>query len=652
MARERRLELKHSRLQQYPVLSENLAEPELYDDSWLAHQEVAMSELVNHIFDTAQPRSRNHLQAKSDLRQRMLGIYHQPQMSQLYRRLKASLLYGALSRPRDLSSAPDPASDIGLRRKFLGLWLESYNIRALLVAAEVIFGRQVSKSDRHSPSISGNTLDPYRSRRALIGFLEAFLVDMDDIEDPQEDRGNDPDSRWSKLVLRSLMIIWLLDRAKTLGASDGCLFKPRSPRKTSTAMLHALSGMMIPSIGDITRVLRHLDYEVAHVQDPLDEVDYRIKNIAVDLRDGILLTRLVEILLFSSDRVRSADLDVNATVTIHMPDLTILESALPARNDAGPPRTLSQHLKMPSQGRAQKLYNVQIAISALREYGRLGQGSPDIDADDIVDGHRERTLSMLWSLVSTNSLNYLIDFDELAADTSLAAGPSVSTYLNRLDLDRLSQDEQESLLQNWATVYAERADIRVSNLTTSFADGRVYVAILRSFSAYIQVQSGTHTPVLPESTDLTTLLDALGCSTAFTKQLTTRGTIPSRRTTISNLAFLASRLLPLSRQYHAACTIQRAVRCRQARATASRRIVLMELANACAAVVQTRHRLVSAAEVLQRAWRRVLATRMSRLNADVGKFQATAKSWIVKRKLQHAKLGGTSCRSSFTARAW
>lgn len=48
--------------------------------------------------------------------------------------------------------------------------------------------------------------------------------------------------------------------------------------------------------GDINRHLQHLGYVVSHVQKPLDELDFTVRHVSADLRDGIRLGRLVEML--------------------------------------------------------------------------------------------------------------------------------------------------------------------------------------------------------------------------------------------------------------------------------------------------------------------------------------------------------------------
>ncbi|KAK5172858.1 uncharacterized protein LTR77_002978 [Saxophila tyrrhenica] len=632
--RVRPAERKVPRLAQYPVLSEDLAEPELYEDSWLSHQEIALTEVVNQILRAAGPDEDGWRQPTISLRERLIKVYHQQEVTTLYRRLQASLLYGALSRPKDAPLPPEPALDIGLRKRFLSLWLDSYDHRALQAAAEVVFGHQLPKRTSASGRSTDATLDPHNGRRTLIGFLETFLVDLEDVEEPDTDRGDDLHPRWRKLVTRSLMLVWLLDQASVAKFTDGCLFKSSSSRKSSTAVLQALATMLIPSIGDLTRVLRHLDYEVSHVQDPLDEVQYRINNIAIDLRNGILLTRLVEVLLFSRNQDPVVNAASDATVTIQMPDLTILESTLHDTSGMRSPRILAQHLKMPCIGRVQKVFNVEIALSALRDHGRTADGTDEVSAMDIVNGHREKTLGLLWSLVSVHGLDQLVDFDELAADTRRAFRSTVELPTDFTDL---SQSDQESLLKKWASAHCAGRGLRIGNLTTAFADGKAYVAILDDFALFregLSHRSSTSSGQSP----LQQQLRGLGCSTAFINQLVANaGTIPSRKTTISNLAFLASRLLPLARRQNAATIIQRAFRHRQLKAIVSKHTALMRLAHACASVVQTHQRMTAAVTTLQRAWRRVVDTRIERLNNDVAGFQCIAKGWLGRRMF---RLGG------------
>ncbi|TKA71614.1 hypothetical protein B0A55_07253 [Friedmanniomyces simplex] len=632
-----------AKLLQYPVLSEDIAQPQLYEESWLSHQEIALTELINEIFHHAEPsRHRDWQTPARSLREQVLDTYHQPSVTLLHTRLKASLLYGALSRPKDMPSPPDPTHDIGLRRRFLNLWLHSYDEDALRAAAEVVVGRQVPAAESGTANgglvASESVLDPAKSKRALIGFLETFMVTVEDIDSSDgahDETGAKAERRWRKTVLRSLMLIWLLDQAKATGVVPGCLFKRTSPHKTSTNVLRALSGLLIPSIGYIMRPLRHFDYSVVYTQDPLDEVAYRIENIATDLRDGIFLTRIVEILLSPAKRAHETAYGGigEATMTLQLPDTTVIESALYTDDGSPCPRLLSRHLKMPCLGRAQKVYNVQIALSALANHGR--RAAVDITADDVVDGHREKTLSLLWTLVSTHGLAQLVDWEELTRDTMRATGDTQPHSIE-------TQEQQEDALKAWATAHSASSGLHISNLTTSFADGKAYKAILDAFADFLPSATSSTADASLESR-----LRALSCSTAFIKQLTaSQSAIPSRTTTVSNLALLASRLLPLARRHNAAVTIQRVFRRQESRKTVTRRVKLARLAYACATVVQTQQRLVHAATVLQRSWRRVLDARISRLNKNVEAFQVVARGWHarreVKRSAARGRVGGQS----------
>ena len=636
--RPRSNESKSARLMKYPVFLEDIAQPELYEDGWLGQQEVALTEVVNQIFTGAGTSSGKN--DSNSLRERLISVYHNDDVMKLYKRLQASLQFGALSRPQCLPLPPMPSHDIGLRKRFINLWLESYDEGALWAAAEVVIGRRIPRSQDALHNIldtSAAILDTNQDRRLLVGFLETFLVEVVDVETPFDGNKTDDRGRWRKMIIRSLMLVWCLDRAKTQGAVSGCLFKRSSSRKASQAMLSSLAALVIPSIGDIVRVVRHLDFDAHHEQDPLDEVEYHIHNLAVDLRDGVFLTRLVEVLLYSSRSLQTANFANEATMTIQLPDLTVIESALYNHEGLTCPKLLSRHLKIPSLARAQKLHNVQVALSALQAHGKSEIiSSLEMSAEDIVDGHREKTLALLWNLVSNYGLDHLVDFKDLAADLRRNE-TSVDQAKLPADLSGLSHHQRDGLLKRWAALHCARKGIQIQNLTTSFASGDAYNAIVESFATYLDLPLQVNRS---RAETLESRLRAFGCSVAFRQQLTCNTyTTTSRETTISNLAFLASRLLPLARRYHAAAVIQRAYRLRCSRITVSRRIMLMRLAHSCATVVQTQNRLVDAATVLQRAWRKVLDERIRRLHHNVTAFQEVAKGWLARRWLLQLRVG-------------
>ncbi|EFQ88183.1 hypothetical protein CFE70_009225 [Pyrenophora teres f. teres 0-1] len=646
--------------EKYPVLHEDLAQPGLYEDNWLTYQEIAITQLLNSVFDSAS-KNPNAEQSPENLRKKMIAIYHDPTMPPLHKRLQASLQFGALSIPKDLlAQALRLKDDVGLRKKFLNLWTKSYDLTALRAAAETIVGRQITIPCRLSTgsTCSDNGSRQYLGeRRAIESFLSAFLIKNEDAVRVKSGggsiasltRGDDdfgsPGWSWRRTALRSLMLVLILDQAKTTDALPGCLFQITSLYKTSVEILHQLSKMLLPSHGDITRPLHHLNYKVEHTQYPLEEYTYQIENIAIDLRDGIVLTRLVELLLYSS-AIQQED-----TFVLALPTGEILSCS----SDASQKDTwfLSQHLKYPAIGRPQKVYNIQIALAALNTVPAMPSAAiSGIRAEDIVDGHREKTLSLLWSLVGQCGLGTLVDWPQLVKETerfryqwyntrdSLAgrAFDSESEEDTANELDTMTYHKR--LLLSWSRSIGRLHGLRISNLTTSFADPKVVEVIVDTYLP------SNLTIVSAESsgkTGLVTKLKAIGCSTSFialfTPQHSSARSIPSRDFTLLTLSFLASRLLPLARTHRAASTIQAAFRRYRFRRQTSNRIALLKISHECALVAQARQRLVDAATIVQRRWKAVQDQRRTQLESDVLAFQALARGWAIRRWVRRITAG-------------
>ncbi len=648
----------------YSVLKEDLARPELYEDNWLTYQEVAITQLLNSVFDQAD-RDPNAEQSLEDLRNKMLTLYHDPSTPLLYKRLQASLQYGALSIPKDLlAQTLRLKDDVGMRKKFLNLWTRSYDLNALRAAAEAIVGRQITTPCRLSTgsTCSDDGSRAYRAeRRAIEGFLDAFLIKHEDAVRVKSGggsianltRGDDDFGSqgwsWRRTVLRSLMLVHLLDQAKTMNNLSGCLFQSTSPYKTSVEILHQLSSILLPSLGDITRPLGHLNYKVEHVQYPLQEYTYHIDNIAIDLRDGIVLTRLVELLLYPSAKLAA---NQDTTITISMPSGELLTSALDStQKDSW---VLSQHLKYPAIGRPQKMYNVQLALAALNGVqGIPVQALDDMRAEDIVDGHREKTLGLLWVLVGRCGLGSLVDWPRIVKERDRFREQWYNNRDNYTEQD-LDSDEEEStteleglhyhkrVLLSWARSIARLHGHHVANLTTSFADPKVLEVIVDAYlpsTLTAATQNGT--------LGLAAKLRAVGCSSAFislfTPQHGSARSIPSRDFTLLTLSFLASRLIPLSTTHRAASTIQRVFRRHLLRRETSKRIAAMKIAHDCAVVAQARQRLVDAAIVIQRRWTGILDARNRQLESDILAFQALARGWAIRRwvrRITAGRIGG------------
>lgn len=114
---------------------------------------------------------------------------------------------------------------------------------------------------------------------------------------------------------------------------------------------------MVAAHGDLIRRLRSIGYNLNHKQTHLDEVNYAVKSLN-DLRDGIRITRVVEILFKGSP--------------------------------------LSPKLRLPAISKLQKVHNVNLAFNRILEHISI---EGNISSRDIVCGHREKILSLFWQII-------------------------------------------------------------------------------------------------------------------------------------------------------------------------------------------------------------------------------------------------------------
>eukprot|EP00984_Skeletonema_dohrnii_P031823 scaffold24849_cov104-Skeletonema_dohrnii-CCMP3373.AAC.2 len=158
-----------------------------------------------------------------------------------------------------------------------------------------------------------------------------------------------------------LILVFFLDEAKTrdLLTGDPVLFEKTSQVKSSQDMLISLCQ---DCFAKQRSILNHLEYEgisVSHVQEPLDEYNFRVRNFAVDLKDGVCLAKMMNIVTKGCN---------------------ILSS-----------------LRLPADSRKHKMYNVRLALAALRQLGV--PNISDITPAHVVDAHQPRIIQLVWSTI-------------------------------------------------------------------------------------------------------------------------------------------------------------------------------------------------------------------------------------------------------------
>lgn len=569
-----KLALPASHYPQKPLL-EHIDCPQMYEDDWLTHQESAISQLVNTIFESAENKV-GRPKSQHELRTSLLALYTRPDVSLLHNRVQTAVSSGILSLSRLAAiNIEGLNSDVGRRKTFLDFWLNSYNHELLQVALEVVVGRQVCLTS--SQGFENIKWTPSSRRIALRLFMEAFLLRNEDATVAIGPKAFGS-AMAARTLLRSLMVVKALDMVK-LRFLHGTklLFARSSTTKRSIDAVQSILNMLTPAAGDQFRALRSLGYTVSYEQYPRDEIVCRIKNMAVDLRDGILLTRLVEILLYTQPTTGRLNTPTEAKQTMLMPEG---ESIMVDGLGSSP---LVQHLKVPATSRALKLWNVQIALGALKQVDSVRDLLDDINAERIVDGHREISIKLLWLLVGRFGLPGLLDWSDIQQEISRLTSSPWSIRASELS-SVPPQERCEELLLSWAKSVALNHQVSATNLTSTTTSGVCFRAILDEYEPHLGVVRRQQ--ALPA--DLSARLEAIGCSRHFASLFTTTSRsssnihLLSRDFILMALAFLASRLLGATKLTRSAITIQRAWRRYWDKILRERMVKRKEIAQACA----------------------------------------------------------------------
>lgn len=572
---------------------QDLQRPELYEDDWLAPQESMIVSLLNETFDECQTRAQRNAVGIEGPTRALLVLYQNDDNVLLYRRMQASLAFGALSLPQDrISLCSRLQTDVGLRQSFISLWLDNYNLEALAIALEVVLGREIGVyiyqgTRSHSPAKRSLKI----SKKKLQGLLSTSLLSKRKPAESEElftTSKFSPDLlSWRKTFLKSLMVLFTLDNLKTRELFPGLLFRRTSTFKTSQSILTALGRLLLPSLGDIHRVVGHFGFEVVHRQAPLEEYKYRVENLATDFRDGIRLMRLI-----GSSR--------------------------------------SSELKYPCPSRTQKLHNVRLSLEAMSCDGGQGDLLRRVAAEDIVDGHREKTIILLSSILGQLSFIGLLEDVNAAAELQRL----IRRYRPPPSAVSGAQD-QATLLERWASTVLAICGTRTSDAHQHLIDGRLIRATEQVYAPYLPSTlspSASLSGTASSASNFLTTLALPRTMAEFLSPSTTRSRILPPSLRLPLLAFLCSRTLSISRKGRAASTIQSAWRHFMQRQKEKRMAIRFRVACARQQVVSAKARLEAAAITIQRSWRRYLRRIQTRLEKDLVQRKSGRKGHTGRRR--------------------
>ena len=447
----------------------------LFDDQWREKQEACFAEWINFMFaeevsaaeaEVAESTYRALERRRHDdrVRWRVASVWESSEVRQIMYKVDKEVKVERLVMRMDRMVH----TDVGLRDLLLQILL-SINTASLRPALEVIYNQAIPRTHA-SDSIN------------LHRFLTSRLTKNPEILSKFAINGSCSELNTSPgfykelnsfILLKFLKIILLLDRSKLSGALDGCLFNKAAsipgphgsikllPIRSTKDALVRFSKEFLSGEGDVIRHLSLLGMSLTFQQTPLDEFDMTVTALASDLRDGVRLAQLV-------DRV--------------------------APSSSG--NEIRQKLRVPAISRLQKVHNVNLALDRLKNLGLIQGNDKDL-ARDVVDGHREQTLGLLWLLMSNCLLPNVIAPSTLKEEIARiwlqkkraerpgrrpgqAGGDDQGSETNGCRIAPLPSDTVELLLR-WCQSVCSPLGAQVHNFTTSFADGRALCTLIHAY---------------------------------------------------------------------------------------------------------------------------------------------------------------------------
>jgi len=351
---------------------------------------------------------------------------------------------------------------------------------------------------------------------------------------------------------RLLSLIVFLDRAKEANILDRVpmLFSKASKVKSTREVLIRLCRDFLSAEGDIVKHLSRMGITVTYKQTAIDEVDYTVNNLAVDLRDGVRLGRVTEI-------------------------LTCQE-----------PKSILVKLRLPAVSRLQKLHNVGSVLEILRDYGV--PSLDDVAPHHIVDGHREMVLKLMWSVLAYCGLRTILNSEAIESEIQsvlranssrrprwrLGLEPSDGRDVASADIVSTGQEAfYKSLLLRWCNAICSCFGRTASDFSSSFADGTILCLLIHYYhpghlplnrilptTRHLRTDDGDirAQALLRETSNFELAQATISELGGIPKMITTANTDdpPEENSMFLSVAYLCSRLMESSKEILACIRIQ------------------------------------------------------------------------------------------------
>ncbi|KAG2688263.1 hypothetical protein I3843_09G087900 [Carya illinoinensis] len=249
------------------------------------------------------------------------------------------------------------------------------------------------------------------------------------------------------ILKRFLLLALILDKAKCqsslslkygidgLDGGSPLLFMVQSGIKSSYQVVQDfLSSDVMHGEGKLLAHLLILGYKVTYKQSPLIEYDFRVTDLFVELQDGVRLCRAIQLLLHDS--------------------------------------SILTKIVVPSDTRKKNLANCGISLQYLRQAGVMlcDEDGMMIVEDDVVQGDKELTLSLLWNIFVHLQLPLLIDkailFEEICKVRKVHEEDSGSLNFTHLEM-----------LLNWVQAICQNYGFKIEK-NSSLVDGKAIWCLL------------------------------------------------------------------------------------------------------------------------------------------------------------------------------
>ncbi|VEU37479.1 unnamed protein product [Pseudo-nitzschia multistriata] len=485
-----------------------------------------------------------------------MNLYQGSSMRQIRKTIVKEIAKGRLS----IRADRDVAVDVQLQKKLVSLLL-SYTTPWLRLALEVMFGECIEPAP-FSESSPKTYLG--RMKLALKTFVKKrFLSDDDTLQKFTKGRCNVPSGRFEtqykaemrNLVLSRIMtLVFFLDRAKAANVLENVprLFTVSSNVKSTRDVLITICRECLSAEGDITKHLSRIGLKVSYIQDPIDEVNFQVANLATDLRDGVLLTRLAEIITGASFK------------------------------------SYMHSLRIPVVSRLQKKFNVNLAMKSIKDFGIII--ADGINAHHIMDGHRDMVLALMWCIIAQCCIEKLLQGDQVEQEiqnviqssqarekvqgrryTKLICASQNLPFSSPVGRDSSPEKILKDLLLRWSQAVCSSFGLTISDLSDSFANGKALCLLIHYYHpSLIRVEEIFHASLEPQPGDSTEDLlekERINWRRASTSMQQLGGipdmlpicdseNPPNEKSMLLCLTYLCSRLMESSQEIFAAILIQ------------------------------------------------------------------------------------------------